>query len=123
MSKEQTTRIAQIVAGESVAQPANLPSTQETKASVADKDAPSFVSASAGQKSKIGKMTISFGEPDAVYDRAIRSHELHNELMGYKQFVLRERIMSGLWTKHAYILSVITNELTKPVDERLKWVM
>ena len=71
----------------------------------------------------VGKITISFGEPDAVYERAIRSHEYHNKRMGYPQFVLRERVLSGLWSKHAYIISVLVQELAKPVDQRLQWLM
>jgi len=76
-----------------------------------------------GAKSVVGKLTISFGEPDAVYDRAIRSHEFHNKKMGYSQFVLRERVMSGLWSKHAYIISTLVQELAKPEAERLQWLM
>jgi hypothetical protein len=71
----------------------------------------------------VGKITISFGEPDAVFDRAIRSHEQHNKKNGYPQFVLRERVMSGLWSKHAYIISVLVQELGKPESERLRWLM
>lgn len=71
----------------------------------------------------IGKVTISFGEADEVYERAIRSHELHNRLMGYSQFVLRERLVPGLWSKHAYIFSIIVQELSKPEPQRLKWLM
>jgi hypothetical protein len=71
----------------------------------------------------VGKITISFGEPDAVYERAIRSHEFHNKKMGYPQFTLRERVLSGLWSKHAYIFSVLVQELAKPEDQRLKWLM
>jgi hypothetical protein len=71
----------------------------------------------------VGKITISFGEPDEVYERAIKSHELHNEKMGYPQFVLRERVLSGLWSKHAYIISVLVQELAKPEDQRLRWLM
>lgn len=78
-----------------------------------------------GQRKKavIGKVTISFGERDKIFERAIRSHELHNEIMGYPQYVLRERLLSGLWSKHAYIFSVIVRELSKPEPERLKWIM
>jgi hypothetical protein len=71
----------------------------------------------------IGKMTISFGETEEVYERAIRSHEFHNREMGYSQFVLRERLVPGLWSKHAYILSVIVQEMAKPEGQRLKWLM
>jgi hypothetical protein len=71
----------------------------------------------------VGKVTISFGEPDAVYERAIRSHEQHNKKMEYPQFVLKERVLSGLWSKHAYIISILVQELAKPEDQRLRWLM
>jgi hypothetical protein len=71
----------------------------------------------------IGKVTVSFGEPDEVCDRAIRSHKLHNKNMGYPQFILRERVMPGLYSKHAFLFSVITQELSKPEAERLQWVV
>ena len=71
----------------------------------------------------VGKITISFGEPEEVYERAIRSHESHNKAMGYTQFVLRERLVPGLWSKHAYIFSVIVQEMAKPEGQRLKWLM
>ncbi|KAH9864537.1 hypothetical protein J1614_010472 [Plenodomus biglobosus] len=72
---------------------------------------------------KFAKITASFGEPDPPYEAAIASHNLHNELHGYRHFILREQMLQGLWSKHAYILSIIGNELVKPVKERLEWVM
>jgi hypothetical protein len=29
----------------------------------------------------------------------------------------------GAWSKPAYLLSLIVNELTKPEDERLEWLL
>jgi hypothetical protein len=96
---------------------------QEVATDFPEKDASAEVPSSSKKQAIIGKMTISFGEPNEIYDRAIRSHELHNKNMEYPQFVLRERLMSGLWSKHAYIFSVIVQELSKPEAERLKWLM
>lgn len=81
------------------------------------------VASSLAVQPTIGKVTISFGEGDEVYERAIQSHELHNRQMGYSQFILRERLVPGLWSKHAYIFSIIVQELSKPEDQRLKWLM
>jgi hypothetical protein len=83
---------------------------------------PSTASTASEKKSNIGKITVSFGKPDKVFDRAIRSHELHNRDWSYPQFVLRERVMPGLYSKHAYIFSIIVQELAKPKSERLHWV-
>ncbi|XP_014556616.1 glycosyltransferase family 34 protein [Bipolaris victoriae FI3] len=72
---------------------------------------------------KFGKITATFGEPDPPYENAIASHKLHNEIHGYPHFILRERMLRGLWSKHAYIMTIIGNELAKPKDERLAWVL
>jgi hypothetical protein len=96
-----------------------IPRKQEI---IGDSESPGGSDAPA-QRPTIGKVTISFGDRDEIYERAIRSHELHNKNMGYAQFVLRERLMSGLWTKHAYIFSVVAQELSKPESERLKWIV
>jgi hypothetical protein len=72
---------------------------------------------------KFGKITATFGEPDPPYENAIASHNLHNQIHGYPHFILREQMLRGLWSKHAYILTIIGNELAKPENERLKWVL
>ncbi|KAF1996219.1 glycosyltransferase family 34 protein [Amniculicola lignicola CBS 123094] len=74
-------------------------------------------------KAKIGKITASFGDPDPPYEDAILSHETHNALHGYPQFILRERILRGLWSKHLWIMTVIGQELAKPEDLRLNWLL
>ncbi|KAF1919333.1 hypothetical protein BDU57DRAFT_426411, partial [Ampelomyces quisqualis] len=70
----------------------------------------------------IGKVTASFGPADPVYEAAISTHAVHNSVHGYAQFVLREQMVRGLWSKHAYLLTIIGNELAKPEAERLKWL-
>ncbi|KAK5014422.1 hypothetical protein LTR60_003366, partial [Cryomyces antarcticus] len=72
--------------------------------------------------SRIGKVRILFGDHNEVYERALRSHDAHNKFHGYAQFVLREKLLSGLWSKPAYILSTILQEMAKPVDYRLQWL-
>ncbi|KAF2714387.1 glycosyltransferase family 34 protein [Pleomassaria siparia CBS 279.74] len=72
---------------------------------------------------KFGKITATFGEPETQYEDAIASHALHNSIHGYPHFILRERMMRGLWSKHAWMMAVIGQELAKPEDQRLDWVM
>jgi hypothetical protein len=72
---------------------------------------------------RFGKITATFGEPDPPYENAIASHKLHNDIHGYPHFILREQMLRGLWSKHAYILTIIGNELAKPENERLEWVL
>ncbi|KAI9732445.1 MAG: hypothetical protein M1834_001653 [Cirrosporium novae-zelandiae] len=70
----------------------------------------------------IGKVTILVGD-NPTYERAIKTHERHNENFGYPMSLLRWGILDDVWTKPAYILSVILNELTKPEEERLQWLL
>ncbi|KAF2652599.1 glycosyltransferase family 34 protein [Lophiostoma macrostomum CBS 122681] len=72
---------------------------------------------------KFGKLTASFGDPDPPYEAAIASHALHNEIHGYPHFILREHMIRGLWSKHGYILTILGQELAKPEDQRLKWLL
>jgi hypothetical protein len=72
---------------------------------------------------KFGKCTASFGDPDPPYESAIASHNLHNEIHGYPHYILREHMIRGLWSKHGWIMTIIGNELAKPEDQRLKWLM
>lgn len=84
---------------------------------------PSTDDASAVRHPTIGKMTIMFGDDNPTYERALKTHEVHNRLHGYPVYVLRQEILYDVWTKPAYILSVLLKELTKPESERLKWLL
>ncbi|EUC37253.1 glycosyltransferase family 34 protein [Bipolaris zeicola 26-R-13] len=72
--------------------------------------------------SKIGKATASFGPKDSTYEAAISSHHTHDTQHGYPHFILRERMLPGLWSKHAFLLTLIGTELSKPAQDRLHWL-
>lgn len=72
---------------------------------------------------RIGKVSLLYGDPNPVYERALRTHEVHNRIHGLRQFVLREQVVDGVWNKPAYILSVLLDELLKPADARLEWLL
>lgn len=74
-------------------------------------------------RSAVGKVHVLFGEPNPVFERALKLHETHAEERGHPMYVLRERILSGLWSKPAFILSVMLQELAKPEVERLGWLL
>ncbi|KAF2837905.1 glycosyltransferase family 34 protein, partial [Patellaria atrata CBS 101060] len=76
-----------------------------------------------GKRTRIGKCTILFGDPNPTYERALRTHEAHNRLHGYPLLVLRKGILDDVWTKPAYILSLLLQELEKPDDQRLEWLL
>lgn len=75
-----------------------------------------------GQKTRVGKCTIVlYGS--SIYERTVKTHALHDRLQGYPLFVLRQTIMDDVWTKPAYILSLLLRELAKPQEERLEWLL
>jgi hypothetical protein len=74
------------------------------------------------RRSIIGKVIASFGPPDPPYELAVSSHNAHNTLYSYPSFVLHEQMLGGLWSKHAFILTILGNELSKPFNERLQWL-
>ena len=77
---------------------------------------------SLGERFRVGKCTIIFGGA-SIYERAVRTHELHDRLHGYPLHVLRHGILDDVWSKPAYILNVLLRELTKPESERLQWLL
>jgi hypothetical protein len=72
--------------------------------------------------SSIGKVTASFGHSDPTYESAISSHIPHNTQHFYRHFILRSRLVGGLWSKHAYLLTILGLELSKPESERMEWL-
>ncbi len=72
---------------------------------------------------RIAKCTIMFGTTNPVYERALRSHQTHNRQHNYPMYVLRQSIFDDVWSKPAYILSLILGELAKPEAERLEWLL
>jgi len=71
----------------------------------------------------IGKITMLYGRVNPAYERALQSHKAHAEAHGYPLFILRQKLLGRLWSKPAYIMSVILEELQKPAEERLKWLL
>ncbi|KAG9516906.1 glycosyltransferase family 34 protein, partial [Aureobasidium melanogenum] len=75
-----------------------------------------------GHKTRIGKCTIVFGG-SSIYERTVKTHAPHDRLHGYPLYVLRQSIMDDVWSKPAYILSLLLRELAKPQEERLEWLL
>lgn len=74
-------------------------------------------------ESLIAKATILFHGKDPTYIRAIQSHQAHNRRFGYPLLVLRHAILDGIWSKPAYLLAILLEELRKPEGHRLKWLL
>ena len=75
------------------------------------------------RNASIGKVTMIYGNFMPVFERALALQELHNERWGYSMFTLRTQILEQYWSKPAYILKLLLEELEKPEDTRLKWLM
>lgn len=72
---------------------------------------------------KIGKITMLYGDPSPTYERALQSHQDHGKLHHYPLFILRQKLLGRLWSKPAYIMSIILQELEKPhAEDRLEWL-
>ena len=74
-----------------------------------------------GARTRVGKCTILFNGNE-YWERAIRTHEEHDRLHGYRLHVLRQQLLDDVWSKPAYVLSLLLRELSKPESERLEWL-
>ena len=74
-----------------------------------------------GARVRIGKGTVLFNGND-FWERCIRTHEQHDRNHGYRLHVLRQELMDDVWSKPAYVLSLLLRELAKPKSERLDWL-
>lgn len=73
-------------------------------------------------RSYVGKVSMLYGD-NPVYEQALKTHDKHNRAHGYEMTVLRRQLLPGFWSKPAYILSRLLEELAKPEDERLEWIV
>ena len=73
-------------------------------------------------ESSVAKVTILFHGRDPTYIRAIQTHQAHNRRFGYPLLILRHGILDGIWSKPAYLLAILLEELRKPDGQRLKWL-
>ena len=72
---------------------------------------------------KVAKVSVIYGEVNEYYESAIRSHQRHADRHGYPFFTLRNPVAEGYWNKAEYLHSILVQELGKPVDERVEWLM
>lgn len=70
----------------------------------------------------IGKVTMLYGN-NSVYERAFRTHEEHSRRLGYPLLALRNPVLDGVWNKYFALLSALMQELEKPADRRLQWLL
>ncbi|KAK5197972.1 hypothetical protein LTR99_009390 [Exophiala xenobiotica] len=105
--------------------PTATPSPEPIKA-LTDHDEDLSPSGEGALYSKIGKVTMLYYDKvskDSVwFEKALAGHKAHNLRFGYKHFVLRHEIVPDVWSKQAFILSILLQELAKPMADRLEWL-
>ncbi|CAO2656543.1 Nn.00g053460.m01.CDS01 [Neocucurbitaria sp. VM-36] len=72
---------------------------------------------------RVAFASITTGKTEEAYQRAIQSQMFHSAVHGTSTHVLCEQLSDGAWNKIAFLLSLVMNEMLKPEDERLEWVM
>ncbi|PSK46226.1 hypothetical protein B9Z65_5194 [Elsinoe australis] len=75
---------------------------------------------------RIGKVTAVYYEKvskkSKAYEAALLSHRDHDRKFNYPHYVLRRGVVAGLWSKQAYLLSILVAEMEKPASQRLDWL-
>ncbi|KIW19115.1 hypothetical protein PV08_03407 [Exophiala spinifera] len=111
--------------GDEAFQPIDDPRVPTAKA-LTEHDKEISPSAEGSLYSKIGKLSMLYynevSKETFWYEQALAGHRIHNMRFGYKHFVLRHEIVPDIWSKQAFILSVLLQELAKPMGERLEWL-
>lgn len=69
------------------------------------------------------KVPMLYGKPNLLYERALQTHQEHCDRWNCKMLVLREELSPCFWNKPNHLISIILQELAKPADERLQWLM
>lgn len=77
----------------------------------------------AEESRRVAFASITTGKPLEAYQRAILSQMFHSAVHGSSMYVLCEQIIDSTWNKIAYLLNLVINEMLKPEDERLEWMM
>lgn len=72
---------------------------------------------------RVAFASITTGKPEDAYQRAIESQMFHSAVHGSVTHVLCEQLADGAWNKIAFLLNLVMNEMLKPEDERLEWIM
>ncbi|KAF2996193.1 hypothetical protein E8E13_000925 [Curvularia kusanoi] len=72
---------------------------------------------------RIATVTAHFGTPKEHYQQALQTHLLHSLIHGTETHVLCDAIVDDLWNKPAFILRLLMDEMMKPDEERLEWIM
>jgi len=75
------------------------------------------------QKPRFAKIAVASGFEDILYERALDTHFAHAKKHGYPMYMARENAAEGMFNKIAYIMDVLLNELFKPAEDRVEWLL
>jgi hypothetical protein len=75
------------------------------------------------KKARWAKVAVASGFEDIVYERALDTHLKHAEKHGYPMYVGRENAADGMFNKIAFILHIVLQELYKPAQDRIEWIL
>ena len=75
--------------------------------------------------SRIATLSAFFTDSEGSnehYRMALETHLLHTVVHRSSMHVLCRPIVDGMWNKQALILSILLQEMEKPIEERLGWI-
>ncbi|KAK5092419.1 hypothetical protein LTR70_005546 [Exophiala xenobiotica] len=76
--------------------------------------------------SRIGKVTSLYwtkqSEKTEAYEKGLLTHRDHDHRYNYKHFAQRRESIEDTWSKHAYLIQILMQELEKSPSERLDWL-
>ena len=75
------------------------------------------------KRPRFAKVAVASGFEDILYEKALATHWEHAVQHGYPMYLARENAADGMFNKVAYIMSVLLNELYKPAEERVEWIL
>ncbi|PWN53679.1 hypothetical protein IE53DRAFT_125906 [Violaceomyces palustris] len=62
-------------------------------------------------------------QAQARYERALQTHLEHAKIHGYQTKIMRKAMYDEVWTKPAYLLSLVLEELAKDEDDKAEWIL
>jgi hypothetical protein len=68
-------------------------------------------------------LTADFAESEPLAQKTMQKPYIHSAARGTPLFILHAPVDGGFWNKSAFILSVLLEEMAKPPENRLKWLL
>lgn len=72
---------------------------------------------------RVAKITLLSGIEDLAYEKALETHREHARIHGYPMYIARETAWAGAYNKIAYLMDILLNEMFKPPEDRVEWLL